>query len=141
MRYDETSKAFRIYLPSQRKVVVRREVRFEEERAFRKSRESEQGEQQVPAPQVVSQVPSVQQTGSQVSEVTGPHNIGTGSPVSVVQPTGSSGTGFGSQITGSPYRASGSQSSPVVGTLASGSQVIGASTSGSSSDEDKLVWE
>ena len=29
--YDETSKAFCIYLPSQRKVVVRREVRFEEE--------------------------------------------------------------------------------------------------------------
>ena len=57
--YDETSKAFRIYLPSLRKVVVRREVRFEEERALRKSRESEQGEQQVPTPQVVSQVPSV----------------------------------------------------------------------------------
>ena len=29
--YDETSKAFRIYLPSQRKVVVRRDVKFEEE--------------------------------------------------------------------------------------------------------------
>ena len=43
--YDVTAKAFRIYLPSQRKVVVRREVRFEEEQAFRKSRESEQGEQ------------------------------------------------------------------------------------------------
>ena len=43
---------------------MRREVKFEEERAFRKSRELEQGEQQVPAPQVVSQVPSVQQTGS-----------------------------------------------------------------------------
>ena len=28
--YDETLKAFWIYLPSQRKVVVRREVRFEE---------------------------------------------------------------------------------------------------------------
>ena len=36
--YDETSKAFRIYLPSLRKVVVRRDVRFEE-RAFRKSTE------------------------------------------------------------------------------------------------------
>ena len=42
--YDETAKAFRIYLPSQRKVVVRRDVKFEEERAFRRSRESEQGE-------------------------------------------------------------------------------------------------
>ena len=35
--YDETSNAFRIYLPTPRKVVVRREVRFKE-RAFRKSR-------------------------------------------------------------------------------------------------------
>ena len=83
----------------------------------------------------------MQQTGSQVSGVTGPHSMGTGSPVSAVQPVGSSGTGFGSQITGSPYRGSGSQSSPIVGTPASGSQVIGASTSGSSSDEDKPVWD
>ena len=42
--YDETSKAFRIYLPSQRKVVVRRDVKFEEEWAFKKLRELEQGE-------------------------------------------------------------------------------------------------
>ena len=48
--YDETSKAFHIYLPFQRKVGVRREVKFEEERAFKKSRESEQGEQRIPAP-------------------------------------------------------------------------------------------
>ena len=81
MGYDETSKAFRIYLPSQRKVVVRRNVKFEEERAFRKSRESEQGEQQVPAPQVMAQVPSTQQSGSQVSGVTGPQSVGTGSQV------------------------------------------------------------
>ena len=44
--YDETSKAFRIYLPTQRKVVVRREVRYEEERAFKRSRDSEIEEQQ-----------------------------------------------------------------------------------------------
>ena len=36
--YDETSKAFHIYLPPQRKVAVRREVRFEEEQAFSRSR-------------------------------------------------------------------------------------------------------
>ena len=41
MGYDETLKALRIYLPAMRNVVVRREVIFEEERAFRKSRESE----------------------------------------------------------------------------------------------------
>ena len=62
--YDETSKAFCIYLPSLRKVVVRREVRFEEERAFKKPRESKQGKQQVPTPQVVSQVSPMQLTGS-----------------------------------------------------------------------------
>ena len=56
--YDETSKAFHIYLPALRKVVVRQEVGFEE-RAFGKSRESEQEEQQVPTPQAASQVPSV----------------------------------------------------------------------------------
>ena len=52
--YAETAKAFRIYLPSQRKVVVRRDVKFEEEWAFRKSRELEQGQQQAPAPQAVT---------------------------------------------------------------------------------------
>ena len=59
----------------------------------------------------------------------------------MVQPGGFSGTGFGSQVTGSLYRASGSQSSLVVGTLASGLQVTRASTSGSSADEDKPMWE
>ena len=52
------------------------------------------------------------------------------------QPTSSSGIGFGSQVTGSPYRTIGSQSSPAPGTQASG-----PSTSGSSSDDDRLVWE
>ena len=49
----------------------------------------------------------------------------------MVQPAGSSGTGFGSQIIGSMYRVSGSQSSPIVGTAVVGSQVTRASTSGS----------
>ena len=121
---------------------MRRDVKFEEW-AFRKSRESEQGEQQVPAPQVVAQVPCTQQSGSQVFGVTGPQSVGTGSPGSVVRPSGSSGTGDGSIITGTPYRGSGSglQGKPGVGTLASGSQVTGVSSSGSSLDEDKLVWE
>ena len=83
----------------------------------------------------------MQQTGSQVFGVIEPHSIGIGSPVSVVQLAGSSGTGYGSQVTGSPYRASGSQGSPVVGTPATGSQVTGVSTCGSSSYEDRPVWE
>jgi hypothetical protein len=29
--YNETSKAYRIYIPAERKIVVRRDVRFEEE--------------------------------------------------------------------------------------------------------------
>jgi hypothetical protein len=43
--YSENSKAFRIYLPSLRKTILRRDVRFEEDRAFRKSRGTERGEQ------------------------------------------------------------------------------------------------
>ena len=34
--YRETSKAYQIYIPAQRKVVGRRDVKFEEERAFRR---------------------------------------------------------------------------------------------------------
>jgi hypothetical protein len=41
--YSETSKAFRIYLPS-----LRRDVGFEEDRAFRKSRGTKRGEQSSP---------------------------------------------------------------------------------------------
>jgi hypothetical protein len=36
--YLEVSKAYRIYIPSLRKVVVSRDVRFEEDRAFARSR-------------------------------------------------------------------------------------------------------
>jgi hypothetical protein len=35
--YSETSKAYRVYIPSTRKIVERRDIKFEEERAFRKS--------------------------------------------------------------------------------------------------------
>ena len=59
----------------------------------------------------------------------------------MVHPAGSSGTCFGSQVIGSPYRATRSQGSLVVGSPAPGTQVFGPSTSGSSSNEDKLVWE
>jgi hypothetical protein len=37
--YNETSKAYRIYIPTQQKLVVRRDVKFKEDRAFRKSME------------------------------------------------------------------------------------------------------
>jgi len=68
--YDETSKAYRLYLPSSRRVVVRQEVKFDEERAFRNSRELEHGETPAPTPQLV-QASSMQLSGPQVSGVTG----------------------------------------------------------------------
>jgi hypothetical protein len=45
--YNETSKAFCIYLPSSRNIVLRRDVKFED-RAFRKSRGTEKSEQYSP---------------------------------------------------------------------------------------------
>ena len=36
--YSETSKAYKIYIPTQRKIIVRRDVKFEGDRTFRKSR-------------------------------------------------------------------------------------------------------
>jgi hypothetical protein len=38
--YSETSKAYRIYIPTLRKAVVRRDVKFEEDRAFKRSHDS-----------------------------------------------------------------------------------------------------
>jgi hypothetical protein len=38
--YNESSKAYRIYNPSQRQIEVRRDVTFEEEIAFWRSKES-----------------------------------------------------------------------------------------------------
>jgi hypothetical protein len=35
--YNVTSKAYRIYVPTLKKIVVRRDVRFKEEKAFSKS--------------------------------------------------------------------------------------------------------
>jgi hypothetical protein len=37
--YSETSKAYRVYIPEQRKTVVSRDVKFEEDFASRKSHE------------------------------------------------------------------------------------------------------
>jgi hypothetical protein len=50
--YSETSKDFHIYLPSLRKNVLRKDVRFEEDGAFRKSRGTEKGEKSSPQVQV-----------------------------------------------------------------------------------------
>ena len=68
--YDETSKAFCIYLPAQRKVVVRREVKFKEEKAFKKSLDSEMEDQQGTT-QVTTQSSVSESLGSPVSGVIG----------------------------------------------------------------------
>ena len=39
MGYSENAKAYRIYILDSRKIVVRRDVKFTEERAFKKSQE------------------------------------------------------------------------------------------------------
>lgn len=40
MGYSETSKAYRIYIPGQRQIEVNRDVTFDGEVAFRRSKES-----------------------------------------------------------------------------------------------------
>eukprot|EP00253_Pinus_taeda_P003147 PITA_03147 len=50
--YSENAKAYRIYLPGRRKVLVRRYVKFMEDRAFRKSREMPSKEQSKEEPLV-----------------------------------------------------------------------------------------
>ena len=35
--YNETSKAYKVYIPALKKMVVQRDMRFEEDRVFRKS--------------------------------------------------------------------------------------------------------
>jgi hypothetical protein len=50
--YSETSKAYRIYIPSLKKTMVRRDVKFEEDKAFRKSHVSPTVEEGQHAPQV-----------------------------------------------------------------------------------------
>jgi hypothetical protein len=42
--YNETSKAFCIYIPSSRKTVLRRDIIFEEDGAFRNSRGTKMGD-------------------------------------------------------------------------------------------------
>ena len=53
--YNETSKAYKIYIPGSRKIVVRRDANFTEDRAFRKSHEMPFEEQDEDAPIVQQQ--------------------------------------------------------------------------------------
>jgi hypothetical protein len=71
--YSKTSKDFRIYIPSLRKTIVRRDVRFEKDRSFQRSRDMEQGKQSSPQNQVIPLQSIVTQSSeSPASGTTGP---------------------------------------------------------------------
>jgi hypothetical protein len=80
--YSETSKAFCIYLSSLRKNVLRRDVRFEEDGAFRKYRGIKRGEQSSSHIQVSPQQTTVTHISGPLvfvttsSQVTGPQSSG-----------------------------------------------------------------
>jgi hypothetical protein len=70
--YSEVSKAYRIYIPPLRKVVVSRDVRFEEDRAFARSLESSRAvEDDAELPVAASEGAQPQWSGTPFSEVTG----------------------------------------------------------------------
>jgi hypothetical protein len=70
--YSEVSKAYHIYIPPLRRVVVSRDVRFGEDRAFARSLESRVGfEDDAELPVAVSQGAQPQTSGTPVSGVTG----------------------------------------------------------------------
>jgi hypothetical protein len=94
--YSETSKAFRIYLPSLRKTVLRRDVRFEEDGAFRKSRGTERGEQSSSQIQVSPQQTTVTQISGPPVSVTGPQSSGSQATDPQVSGSGTSGSTTGS---------------------------------------------
>ena len=56
--YSENAKAYHIYIPKSRKVVVRRDVKFMEEKAFRRSRELPSAMQSEEEPLVQPQKPA-----------------------------------------------------------------------------------
>jgi hypothetical protein len=94
--YSETSKAFRIYLPSLRKNVLRRDVIFEEDKAFRKSRGTERGEQSSSQIQVSLQQTTVTQISGPPVSVTGPQSSGSQATDPQVSGSGTSGSTTGS---------------------------------------------
>jgi hypothetical protein len=70
--YSEVSKAYRIYIPPLRKVVVSRDVRFEEDKAFARSLElSRAVEDDVKLPVAASEGAQPQRSGTPASGVTG----------------------------------------------------------------------
>jgi transposase InsO family protein len=119
--YNEVSKAYRIYIPTLKRVVVRRDVKFEEQKAFERSRELDQREPPTPSTQQGS---SGQGSGPQGSAGTGVSGV-TGSQV-VVPQVGSQSSPQSSQQ-GSSL---GSQYSPLVGSTHGTSGETGSVSTG-----------
>jgi hypothetical protein len=87
--YSEVSKAYRIYIPPLRRVVVSRDVIFEEDRAFQSSLESRVSvENDAEAPIDVSEGAQPQVSGTLVSGVTGSPCTASGSQSEHVQSEG-----------------------------------------------------
>jgi hypothetical protein len=92
--YSEVSKAYRIYIPPLRRVVVSRDVRFEEDRAFQRSLESRVSvEDDAEAPIDVSEGAQPQVSGTPVSGVTGSPCTASGSQSEGVQSEGAEASG------------------------------------------------
>jgi hypothetical protein len=78
--YSEVSKAYQIYLSTKRRVVVRRDVRFEEDRALGRSLELRDRVEEVPQMQSdASQGTQPQVSSTPSSGVTGPLGTTSGS--------------------------------------------------------------
>jgi hypothetical protein len=92
--YSEVSKAYMIYIPALRRVVVRRDVRFEEGRAFRRSLELRDRVEEVPQLQSdASQGTQPQVSSTPSSGVTGPPGTGSESQLSSIQTVGAGASG------------------------------------------------
>jgi hypothetical protein len=88
--YSKVAKAYRIYIPPLRKVVVSRDVRFEEDRAFARSLESSRADEvDAELPDLaVSEGAQPQLSGTPFSEVTGSPCTASESQVQHVQSDG-----------------------------------------------------
>jgi hypothetical protein len=92
--YSEVSKAYRIYIPSLRRVVVSRDVRFDEGRDFHRSLESRVSIEDDAEAQIdVSEGAQPQVSGTLVSGVTGSPCTASGSQSQGVQAEGAEASG------------------------------------------------
>ena len=87
--YSEVSKAYCIYIPPLRRVVVSRDVRFEEDKAFARSLESSRADEvDAELPVAASEGAQPQWLGTPFSGVTGSPCTASESPVQHVQSDG-----------------------------------------------------